>query len=172
MKEIGSYFNFDCSAFKNQYISNTNMKFYFSGRNAIKTIVHDLVIDRILLPNYSCESINNSIICEKEYFEITGDFKIDIDNLYTKLKDYKYIYIIDFFGKKDDFMSEISTFCKSHGIMIIQDFTHDIFNNLYGDVCLCSYRKWLPTCFGCMVVDKYNLLSNRISFSCEYLLIR
>lgn len=147
---------------------NINMKkdkdlFYVSGRVGIKNILNNVLKnnDKCLIPNYLCESIYNNFK-NFEYYLINDDFEINIEyleELINKNK-FKLIYVINFFGFIDPNINKIIKMCKSKDIIIVEDYTHNIYSeNLYGDICLCSYRKSLETPFGCIIKDRENILN-------------
>ena len=154
--EIGSDYNLNIKI-------NNKKLFYFSGRIAIKEILNKINYnnDKCLIPNYLCDSIFNCF-SNYEYYNIDNKFDIDIDYLQNKIINdkYKLIFIINYFGNIDKNIKSIINLCKKNNIIIIEDFTHNIYSNkLYGDICLCSYRKSLPTPFGAVVIDKKEILN-------------
>lgn len=177
-KEYGSFFSFSLNIdYKNilANINNSKNKYFFiSGRVAIKYILDNSNYKKILLPNYLCESIISNF---KEYtfYNINNNFSIDIDDIKNKIisNNFDCIYIIDYFGKIDDNIREIKFLAEKYKLNIIQDFTHNLFcNNFYGDILLCSYRKTLPTPFGCLLIDNKKLLPKQLkNLSIKLLLI-
>lgn len=155
--DIGSDFNLNIKK------KNNKKLFYFSGRMAINEILIKINKnnEKCLIPNYLCNSIFNCF-SNYEYYKINNEFFIDLKYLKDKIinNKYKIIYIINYFGYIDKNINSIINLCKKKNITIIEDFTHNIFsNNLYGDICLCSYRKSLSTPFGSLVIDKKNILN-------------
>jgi hypothetical protein len=153
--EYGSVYNL-------HLIKEKNL-FFLSGRIALKTILNNILNqdDKCLIPNYLCESIYNCFN-NYDYYKIDDNFNINFDFLKELIlkEKYKIIYIINFFGYIDSNINNIKNLCSEKKIYIIEDYTHNIYsNNLYGDVCLCSYRKSLETPFGCIVIDKNNILN-------------
>jgi hypothetical protein len=147
--EIGSSYNL-------RIINHESDYFYISGRiglkNILKTILYDN--DKCIIPNYLCESIYN---CFKNYdlYEITDALDINIKTLFKNIKsnNYKAIFIINYFGYIDKNIQLIKNKCKKYNIIIIEDFTHNLFSkHFYGDICISSYRKTLETPFGCRVI--------------------
>jgi len=150
--------------------------FFLSGRTGIKNILKNLLKtnDKCLIPNYLCESIFNCFN-NYDYYKISDDFSIDFIHLKKLIEknNYKIIYIINYFGYIDSNIEKIKKLCKEHNLYIIEDFTHNNFSKkLYGDICLCSYRKSLETPFGCIVIDKNNLLNidQKVKFNVLYIL--
>ena len=145
------------------HIKKEQNLFFVSGRIAIQTILSNLIKsnDKCLIPNYLCDSIFN---CFKNYdfYKIDDGFNVELNFLETLIKNnsYKLMFIINYFGKIDHNIDKIKEICKGNNIIIIEDFTHNLYtSNLYGDIGICSYRKTLETPFGGMVIDKLNLLN-------------
>jgi len=165
--EIGSDFNLKIKEEKNL--------FFVSGRCAIKNILNNLIRnnEKCLIPNYLCDSIFK---CFKNYDFYNIDNNLNINLIYLKniieKYQYKLIFIINYFGKIDDNIDVIKKICIEKNIIIVEDFTHNLYsNNLYGDISICSYRKSLETPFGSIVIDNNNLLEkNQTSyFNFKYL---
>lgn len=165
--EIGSFYNmyFNKNPFNIKIHSNKNDLFFVSGRIAINFIIKNLSFNKCLIPNYLCESIFNCFD-NFNYYKIDNNLNIDIDYLnnligQNNLK-YDLILIINYFGYIDKNISKIKNICKNNNIIILEDFTHNLFSdNLYGDICISSFRKTLPTPFGSIV--KIN--SSKIKFN-------
>jgi len=154
-KEYGGSFNL---SFKKQ-----NDYYFVSGRIALKKILKCILFnnDKCLIPNFLCESIHNCFNCY-DYYKIDNDLNINFENIETLLikNTYKSILIINFFGNIDKNIQDIVDICKREKIIIIEDFTHNIYDTeSYGDISLCSYRKSLDVPFGCLVNDKYKLMN-------------
>jgi hypothetical protein len=176
--EIGSFFQLSLDLNINRLIYNYNKfsknNFFISGRVGIKYIINNLKkknINKYLLPNYLCESIiQNFHINSYNFYEINNKFEINIENLENIIIKFKphAIFIINYFGIIDKNLNNIITLCKNYNILIIEDNTHNIYDKYnYGDIVLSSFRKTLPTPFGCIIYDKNNLLekqSNKISY--------
>lgn len=162
--EIGSFYNMSFPKLK--FINKKSEKndlFFVSGRNAITFILKSLNAKRCLLPNYLCGSVHNCF-SDFDYYKITNEFQIDLQYLTDLIEENKYdlILIINFFGYIDKNIKPIKELCKKNNILILEDFTHNLFSNkLYGDICVCSYRKTLPTPFGSIV----KIRNNNITFS-------
>ena len=184
MKEIGSDFHINPFHLINLWLKNRyywtlnrkedkNKQFFINGRNTLKYIISNLKEYHFLIPNYSCESVDNQFQ-DKDYYEITDTLEINIISLMhqIKLNENKKlaVLIIDYFGKRDPYIDKIINLCHDGGILIIQDFTHDIFTNfLYGDISYCSYRKMLPTPYGGYLIDFKNILPKQKKFSIHIL---
>ena len=154
--EIGSDYNLNIK-------SNSKKLFYASGRIAITNILYKVIQNKesCLIPNYLCESIYNCFD-NFDFYKINNNFEIDIKYLTSIIKKnkYKLIFIINYLGYVDKNIELITSICKKNNIVIIEDFTHNIYTEtFYGDVSLCSYRKSLPTPFGAVVIDHNNILN-------------
>lgn len=153
--EIGSFYNlyFNKNPFSIKKHHGKQDLFFASGRIAIKYIVEKLGCKSCLIPNYLCSSVYQCFD-NFDYYKIQNNFEINIKYLSDLINNNNYdlILIINFFGYIDKNITEIKNICKKHDILILEDFTHNLFsNNLYGDICISSFRKTLPTPFGSIV---------------------
>lgn len=168
--EIGSDYNLNLKL-------NTNKIFFASGRIAIKNILNYILQynEKSLIPNYLCDSIYNCFN-NFDFYKINNVFEIDIEYLINLIKKnkYKLIFIINYFGYVDKNIKTISKICKKYNIVVIEDFTHNIYTEtFYGDISLCSYRKSLPSPFGAVVIynnDKLNF-NKKISINFIYIFL-
>ncbi len=167
--EIGSFFNLypNGNPFAVRDHSAPHDVFMASGRQAIKHVVETLDCKKCLVPNYLCESVHGCFN-NFDYYRIGSDFSIDVQYLHKIVseegRDYDLILITNFFGKVDTNISDVVSLCRDHDIIILEDFTHNLFSNeLYGDVCIASFRKILPTPFGAILrSNTYKLGVKRI----------
>ena len=179
-KEIGS--DFKINFYNNN--SNNNIFYFFNCRTGIKKILNNFKNNNIqvLLPNYLCESIYDCFktVNHLIYYNIKNDFSIDLENLKKKINNELYkvpislIFIINYFGYIDDNIEIIIKICKSKNIILIEDFTHNLYStSLYGDISICSYRKTISSPFGAILIDKNNILklNQSISLNLKYILI-
>ena len=137
--------------------------FYVSGRVAIKKVLKTICVpnDMCLIPNYLCDTIFNCFE-HHDFYTIKDNLQIDFEYLKNaiNMRIYKVIFIINFFGNIDDNIVNICELCRLNNIIVIEDFTHNLYSNrLYGDICICSYRKSLGTPYGCIVIDSNKLLN-------------
>lgn len=181
--EIGSFFQLSLNLNIRRLICNytkfSKNNFFISGRTGIKYIINNLRkknICKYLLPNYLCVSIiQNFDINSYNFYDINNNFLIDIENLENSIIKFKpqAMFIINYFGITDKNLNKILELCKKYNILIIEDNTHNIYDKCtYGDIVISSFRKILPTPFGCIIHDKNNLLekqSNKISYKIIFL---
>lgn len=166
--EIGSFYNLS--------IYDEDKLFFVSGRNAISFIINKLNITNSLIPNYLCESV---YMCfnNPTFYKINNDFNINITNLKYLISknNYEIILIINYFGYIDENINIIKDICKEKNIIILEDYTHNLFStNLYGDICISSYRKTINTPFGALLLDRYNkfnLIQNETKINILYICI-
>ena len=93
-------------------------------------------------------------------------------NSIIKNNNYKAIFIINYFGYVDKNIKFILTICKKNNIVVIEDFTHNIYaEKFYGDIALCSYRKSLSTPSGAIVIDNQSILNNNNKISINFIYI-
>ena len=166
IKEIGSYyslsFNINYKNILNNIICFYKHFFFISGRVGIKYITNNLSVTKYLLPNYLCESIIQNFN-EKNYdfYKIDNNLQINYDFLKKKIEKniYQCIFIINYFGIIDDNIYKIIELCKNNKIIIIQDNTHNLYDKYYySDIIISSFRKILPSPFGCIIIDTNNIL--------------
>ena len=136
--------------------------FFSHARSALKYILiqeNPNLPFEILLPDYICESVPNTLYqidnIKISYYKINLDLSINWDNLILKVNDNtKYILVVNYFGFPIDIL-KANKFCKEHNIVLIEDNTHGyngFFNNKllghYGDIGISSPRKHIPLKFG------------------------
>ena len=173
--EIGSFFNLylNGNPFTMVNHSTPHDVFMVSGRQAIKHVVERLECKRCLVPNYLCESVHGCFD-EFDYYRIGSDFSIDVQYLREVISEegggYDLILVTNFFGKVDTNIGDVVSLCRDHDIIILEDFTHNLFSKkLYGDICIASFRKILPTPFGAILrSNTYKLRVEQIP-SIEYI---
>ena len=132
--EIGSKYNifFKQDFFKIEKLpfNQNNTLFFVSGRIAIKYIINQLNIKKCLIPNYICESVLN---CFNNYklYEINNDLNINYKNLVENINSdtFDLVLIINYFGYVDSNIEQIKILCKSKQVLILEDFTHNIFSH-------------------------------------------
>ena len=166
--ELGSDYNLN-------FKLNSKKMFYASGRIAIQNVLKKLLKnkEKCLIPNYLCESIYNCFN-NFDFYKINNNFEIDIEYIsdLVKKNNYKLLFIINYFGYVDKNIQFIKEICRKNNIVIIEDFTHNIYTeSFYGDIALCSYRKSLPTPYGAVVIDKKNLLNINKKISIDFIYI-
>jgi hypothetical protein len=177
MIEVGSdfYLNFLSEyKFKDFYYYDKSI-FFPNIRCILRRLVNKNNNSKYLLPNYLCDSImNNFLNTNYSFFKLDNNLNIDYAYLreLININKYDFIYIINYFGKHDKNIDEIIKLCNEKKITIIEDFTHNLFSkNLYGNICICSFRKILSVPFGAIMINNSNIktdnntsLSNYINY--------
>ena len=121
MKEFGGYLPLELKNGKEYYeFNDSNMKRYNSGRTAIVSAVKNIVPNRIFLPYYICETVDEAI---KKFFPNIKILKYKIDkSLYPNeldLNEKDCVLIVNYFGLMD---KNIQKFIESYNnINIIID---------------------------------------------------
>jgi len=133
----------------------TNIQFFFSGRGALCSLIKNLIdenrrISTIYLPGYLCESIYfpikkaiGKLPIKIVFYKQNELFSSDIEEVSNN----SVVYILDYFGKTDEFfLNKIKSFKEKYSnIILIRDITHSLFSVNYEseiDYYLCSLRKW------------------------------
>lgn len=184
--EIGSYYNININTnthIKRLLSTDTDVKFYTSGRVALKDILSKLnKINKcnieLIIPNYICESLYDVFkLYNTKTYEIDNSLNLNINSIEKYLKEnneiQRILYVIYYFGYIDTHMSKIKKLCNENNIIIIDDFTHNMYikdDELYGDISLCSFRKSLPTPFGSILkINNKMILTKLENITCERL---
>lgn len=168
--EIGSNFDLDLNSLtvvKNNlfnYLKDYNCSYFDSGRSAIKSIV--VPKGKVLLPSFICDSV---IDCfnKKEivFYKVDSNFNIDYDDLASKIKGVKTIFIMHYFGclQPKTILNKIAKLAKERKITIIEDTTHSILSkkSTIGDYMVCSIRKWFPIARGGVLYSKKELKNRK-----------
>lgn len=161
--EIGSYFWLDG---KEESINEKQTDwlpyvedrcFTFSGRNAIDIALRDILknraIERVLVPSYCCVSMLQSFIdrgLKTDFYDVSyknGSFTYDI----TDINAHTLILIMSYFGLATTETHKIIAGIKKSGAVVIEDITHSLLNNTpaseNSDYIVASLRKWfaIPT---------------------------
>ena len=129
MKEFGGYLPLELKNGKEYYeFNDSNMLRYNSGRTAIVSAVKNIMPDRIFLPYYICETVDEAI---KKFFPNIQILKYKIDKfLYPKeldLKEKDCVLVVNYFGLMD---KNIQKFIETYNnINIIVDNTQAFFSN-------------------------------------------
>ena len=146
------------------YLESFDKQLFDSGRSALLALLMDLNSQKVLLPNYICESVRKTFMnSDVAYNNIDIEFKIDCEDILKKCNDNKFdiLYLYFFNGYIDenyDF-DELKKIKREKNFIIIEDTTHSIFSNkrIIGDYCICSLRKWFPIADGGILYSKNNL---------------
>ena len=171
MIEIGSDFNlnfFSKYKFKEFYYYDKSC-FFPNIRCILKRLINKNQKCKFLLPNYLCDSILKPFYdTDFNFYKLEYNLDIDYKYLFDLINKNKYdfIYIINYFGKYDKNINKIIKLCNNKKITIIEDFTHNLFTQkLYGDICICSFRKMLEVPYGAILINNSNItIDNNTSF--------
>ena len=132
------------------YSSCENVSYFESGRSAIRQIASHLQKgDRILLPEFICESVidcfRNQVI---EFYRIGLDFKVSLEDLTPRIDGARMLLLMHYFGKLQDAedLRIIADRTKECGCIILEDATHSLLSKkrTIGDYVVSSIRKWIP----------------------------
>lgn len=165
-------------AFKNDFSSCSKLpqefsqgQFYSSGRAALYHILNlakQLGKDKILLPDYLCESIVEIVKLASipfEFYKVNPDLTINLNSLFKRYKTESSIFIINYFGGID-IHSEIQKLkaIDSHAFIILDNVQafYNMFESFDVDFMFTSFRKQLPVPDGAWVISKHDGL-----FQCE-----
>lgn len=156
--ELGSEFSISLSDLSIQdnnvyrFLTNLPNTFFFdSGRSAIRYVASYLKSDdRVLLPEFICESVINCF--DKEniiFYKVDERFQIDLADLKGKLaRNVRVLFFAHYFGavQAKETTEEIRSIAEKTNITIIEDITQSLFSvkKFVGDYIVCSVRKWVP----------------------------
>lgn len=146
-------------------IHNRN-HFFSSGRSALKGILSTIKIKgikRILIPEYLCASIIDTILSTNlqiETYELDHQFLPLIPLIIPKINKHVAILIINYFGLQN-IQSSIEELKKYSDVLIIEDnvqafYNHLNFDNSLSDYSFTSIRKWFGLPDGGMAISKYS----------------
>ena len=140
--------------------------FYSSGRAALYHILLLMIKngkEKILLPNYLCESIVEIVKILKipfNFYTINQDLSINVDSVKEIYRESYFVLIINFFGGIE-VSKEIKKLRKIDlNISIILDNVqslYSMFKSFDVDFMFTSFRKQLPVPDGGWVISKYKL---------------
>lgn len=150
-----------------------NRKIYTgNGRTAtsyiLKNPVHLSEEDVILLPDYLCVSVINSLEVSKakfRFYKVNRDLGIDIEDLKNKMDNkVKVLYVIHYFGRPqaESVVKEIIKIAKESNAIILEDITQALYSVDpgrigFGDYMIASTRKWMPATDGGILAIKDNV---------------
>lgn len=123
---------------------------FLNGGRACLTIIAQYLCanktSRILLPSYLCPSILD--VLERcgltyDFYKVTEDFSIDLDDLRHKAEKFKAVYFINYFGFQHS-AETLNTFkqLQKNNILIVEDNAQAVFSSVStGDFIFNSMRK-------------------------------
>ena len=186
--EIGSHFWLD------DYSSQTNRTseyaiidwlpssedscFAFSGRNAIDIALRDILknqtVDRVLAPSYSCVSMLQSFIdrdMKVEFYKVgyhDGKFSYELPSV----DKHTVVLIMSYFGLETSLCHEEIKRLHDRGAVVIEDITHSLLNNApVSDNCdyaVASLRKWFAIPAGGWIGKKNGKLAEKPSMESNH----
>lgn len=173
MKEIGSEFwEYEKSDFVSQlncFNIGKDERYLMSGQTAIDYVIKNLndSVKIVYMPDYCCESMINPFY--DNGYEVKF-YKVDLINMTYEINEFEkcsVFYAMSYFGysmtNMDDYINKI----KSHGIIVIEDITHRLFQkNNYcksADYLVASLRKWVPIYCGGIAIS----MNNKFKISCN-----
>lgn len=137
-----------------------NRKVYTgNGRTAASYIllnaVHLTEEDVILLPDYLCVSVLNSLeVCPAKFrfYRVRRDLTIDVEDMLAKIDEkVKVLYVIHYFGVPQpiEVADAVKKAAQDHELVIFEDLTQTIYTREpgrigFGDFLTASTRKWMP----------------------------
>lgn len=154
---------------------NANYKtvFFQSGRNAIEALMKCIQeksgIQKILLPDYVCETVLDAVIranMEYELYCVNRNFELELSDIEKGVQSgIRCLYIVQYFGNKFS-KQTIDAIAKWHkeGVIVVEDITMSLFSSDstggvgFGDYILGSIRKWLPIPDGGFLCSKEQVL--------------
>ena len=155
----------------NSSLLDKNLSYFTYSREAIVEILTSNRIgsdDEILLPNYLCSTVIESIIPVTKnikYYKIDDCLCFDNSDIISLLTDKtKLIMFVDFFGIQTKIDKDVELVLKANNILIVKDAAHSflsIFNNGFAkdynyDYLITSIYKNLPIQVGCIAIGKFN----------------
>ncbi|MCI2062806.1 MAG: aminotransferase class I/II-fold pyridoxal phosphate-dependent enzyme [Eubacteriaceae bacterium] len=172
-------FNLRCDS-ENVY----NRKIFVgNGRTAasyvLKNAVHLTHNDVILLPDYLCVSVINSLqVCDAQlrFYRVKKDLSIDLDDLKAKMNDdVAMIYVIHYFGfpMSREVQACMLSLKKKYNAVIMEDLTQALYSTEkdcigFGDYITASIRKWTPVTDGGMLAIRDDVNCKEVKLANAY----
>lgn len=149
-KEIGGNFCEEIKTTNYPIKDSTHIRFFDTGRSAIRYLLKSIGIKKALLPQFTCESIITPFL-EKgvftEFYSIDNKFEIEVESFLKCIEKFQpdLILVHAYFGfdtllHTRNLLMEL----RRKGIIIVEDITQCIFmkNLNYADYYVGSLRKW------------------------------
>lgn len=173
--EIGSYFWLNQADIPSD-IGHINFlpqisesAFTFSGRTAIEVALRDAMknkhIKKAYVPSYCCVSMLQSFLdndVKYEFYDVSvknGKIVYGID----KNQDCDLILFMRYFSMKSDDISAVLAEMKSRGVVVVEDITHSLLDDVQSlsvsDYLVASLRKWFAVPTGGWVAKTSGTLS-------------
>ena len=162
INEIGSEFCDNVLVeYKNDFfLKNENSLFLDSGRSAIKFIIRDIISEsgffKVYMPDFCCDTMIRPFLelgIQVEFYRVVfGNKSIDFDINFGN--DCQVVFLMNYFGFKNEKLNQISKELKSRGKTIIYDATQALFVDFFEyDYAFVSLRKWFYS-FDCLLTKK------------------
>lgn len=120
--QVGEWFS--------KYFPGFQIEFFNSGRSALLALLKSFEIgqdDEVLVQAFTCVAVPNSIIwagAKPVYVDIDETFNMNVKDIQKKItKNTKALIVQHTFGIAAD-MNQVSSFCKKHKILLIEDCAH------------------------------------------------
>jgi dTDP-4-amino-4,6-dideoxygalactose transaminase len=131
------------------YLAASAPIFTDSGRSALRIIGSSLRQGKVLLPEYICQSVIESLGIENvAFYRLRPDLQIDVEDLMGKADgSVAGVMVMHYHGSTQSAsaLSAIAEARRAHGFVVIEDSTHSFLGSprSIGDFCVCSLRKSL-----------------------------
>lgn len=178
--EIGSEYDWESTKLylqdlenKNfELFKNYNLKFLRSGRDALRYIARAYKNEKksILMPALCCSCMPEPFQNEGYeiiYYKLTDDFRVNIDDVLSKIKDDSIFLFMNYFAissLSEENLKKITQFRKN--VLTIEDVTHDFLKldlkKYYADITICSIRKWFAIADGGLLFSKFEIPNIKI----------
>lgn len=173
--EIGSEYDWNSNVDFWQTVNNaeifngdsTTLKFLRSGRDALRFIAKALSPEKktVFMPALCCSCMPEPFLDENYeiiYYKLTADFKVNVEDVLSKLKPNSIFLFMNYFAipslNKSD-LEKIARFQNS--VTTVEDITHDFLKRRIetydADITVCSIRKWFAIPDGGVLFSKVNL---------------
>lgn len=169
---------------RNSSFGDNRFSYFTYSREAIFEILKSNEIgpdDEILLPNYVCSTVIDSImgITKKvKYYRIDYSLGFDKSEVISLIKDEtKLIVFVDYFGVQTKIDKDIELALKENDVIIVKDAAHsflslvdaDFVKDYDYDYLISSIYKNLPTQVGCIAIGRFN---RKFEFINSFILVK
>ncbi len=135
--------------------------------------------DVILLPDYLCVSVINSLeVCPAKFrfYRVKRDLTVDLEDLESKIdENVKVLYVIHYFGvpQPEAVAKKCLALCRERNLVLIEDLTQTLYTVEegrigFGDYLVASTRKWMPVTDGGLLAVKDGVPCPMVSLGGAY----